>query len=538
MEHDKSRQCLLDAGSRHHYNELQGDNMKIIASLLITVLVGYATDYDRIPLLRWAGPEGTQPETYEEWITTHPVRDFKHYLQEIIYGDGRQGDIAILIDNAVYGSLTNELTQLCQNLQSEGYTIHSHTISGGTPEEVKTLLQNLYNTNAIEGALLIGNIPVAWFEIADDFHAYGYADFPCDLFFMDLDGTWLDTMDTGNNKYDGHTGNITPEIYIGRLYPNGIDVDSLLLQNYFAKDNAFRHDTLLLTQRALVFVDDDWIPWAGWWAENVSLLYADTMNYWDAETTRASVYRQKLDTVQTWVSVFAHSWPGGHQFSYNNGTMWDMYYSSEYTSQNPPANFYNFFACSFSRYTASGNCGGSRAIFTQNYGVGSIGSTKTGSMLEFEYFYEPLAQGKNLGIAFRDWFTYITGDGVTFDELCWHYGMTLLGDCYLIPRGHNYAVAENETGEIGKNLFSLLGNPVNTRVHASITLPYASDITISLIPLDGRVITQNEYYIPAGTHPFHINMTDEKGNALPNGVYMLRIATEKSTFTAKIVKIN
>ena len=75
-------------------------------------------------------------------------------------------------------------------------------------------------------------------------------------------------------------------------------------------------------------------------------------------------------------------------------------------------------------------------MFTDGYGLGEIGSTKTGSMLDFEYFYEPLGEGSTLGEAFRDWFTFITENGVTFDELCWHYGMALLGDPFLKPTGH------------------------------------------------------------------------------------------------------
>ncbi|MBN2620951.1 T9SS type A sorting domain-containing protein [candidate division WOR-3 bacterium] len=511
--------------------------MRHMIIIFTTIMLGFSTGYEQIPLLKWAGPEGTRPETYEEWIAHHPYKPFEHRVQGVYTGNGEQGTVAIITDNDLYMALVSELSQLVQNLQVDGYTVHSHTVTGGTPEDLKTLLQTLYYGNGIEGTLLIGSVPVAWFEIADDFHGYGYADFPCDLFFMDLDGTWLDTMNTGNNKYDGHSGSITPEIYIGRLYPKGLGNDTLLLRNYFKKDNAFRHDTLLLQQRALVFVDDDWIPWGGWWAENISLLYSDTMNYWDAETTRATVYRAKLDTAQAWVSVFAHSWPQGHQFAYNNGNNYDTYYANEYTSQNPPANYYNFFACSFSRFTETQNCGGNRAIFNQDYGIGSIGSTKTGSMLEFEYFYEPLGQGANLGRAFKDWFTYIAADSVTFDELCWHYGMTLLADCYLIPLGHNTALTEHKETAFPPRVLRLLGNPVGMSVHASITLPSASQVEVSLYGLDGSKLMCDYYHMNTGTHSFTVNLVDRNGNALPNGVYVLRVSMDRETFTEKVVKI-
>jgi hypothetical protein len=117
---------------------------------------------------------------------------------------------------------------------------------------------------------------------------------------------------------------------------------------------------------------------------------------------------------------------------YNDRRNLDYYYATTYTTQRPPANFYNHFACSFSRYTDNGY-GGGRSIFYPGYGLGEVGSTKTGSMLQFSHFYGPLADGRNLGEAFRDWFDFITRDTVTIDELSWHYGMTLLGDPFLQP---------------------------------------------------------------------------------------------------------
>ncbi len=47
--------------------------------------------------------------------------------------------------------------------------------------------------------VLIGNLPVPWFQLIDDWNSNGrrgpdkhYEEFPCDLFLMDLDGTWLE----------------------------------------------------------------------------------------------------------------------------------------------------------------------------------------------------------------------------------------------------------------------------------------------------------------------------------------------------------
>ncbi len=498
----------------------------------------FSADYSDIPLLKWAGPEGTKPGTYEEWIEQNPYTEFQCILDKIVYGNGRAGNIAILTQQSIAGALTNEINQLIGNLQSENYTVLSFQISGGTPENLRTFLQGLYNNNNIEGALFIGNLPVAWFEIANDYNQYGYAQFPIDLFYMDLNGTWLDTMNTGNGKYDGHTGNINPEIYVGRLMTTGIGTDTVLLKNYFRKDNAYRYDTLALQRRALVFCDDDWIPWAPYWANDVSKLYPDTMNYWHAETTRASIYRIKLNTPEAWVALFAHSWPGGHQFRYNNGNSWDTYYGYEYTNQNPPANFYNHFACSFARYTDNGY-GGGRAIFNQSYGLGAVGSTKTGSMLEFYYFYYPLSQHKTLGQAFKEWFTHITSNGVTFDELCWHYGMTLLGDPSLKPTGHGLAVAEYRKNIAGNSPIKIIGNPSQAQVIIQLKIEPSSSVKLEIYDclgkkvkklIDKTTLYQNDYEIIW-------RFDDDIGRQLPAGVYTVDAEIAGRKFITRLVRL-
>ncbi len=415
----------------------------MIGFITIAVLL-FSSPQDEVTHLQWGGPPGTRPGTYREWIAAHPYKDFSFNLKRRVDSNGREGTVVIFSEEQIASSLSGEINQLMTNLQQEGYTVLSYEISGGLPDSLRSFLQTLYYTENIEGALFIGNLPIAWYQIEDDFNEYGYKEWPIDLFYMDLDGNWADdlkyqfgTLLPGQDSiYDGHTGNVSPEIYIGRLIPTGIGDDTLLIKNYLSKDNNYRHNSIALQKRAITYVDDDWYYWAPGWASDVSLLYDDILLISDSNTTRASDYRVRLDTVRAWVSLFAHSWPGGHQFYYNNHNSVDYYWSTEYTTQDPPANFYNHFACSFARYTDYGY-GGGRSIFNQSYGVGEIGSTKTGSMLSFNYFYLPLSQEKTMGEAFRDWFAHIAQGGFSFNELCWHYGMTLLGDPFLKPSGHN-----------------------------------------------------------------------------------------------------
>ena len=514
-----------------------GGIMQRLSFLLLCTAFLLATDIDEIPLLRWAGPPGSRPGTYEEWIAEHPYSEFSYTVGNVYYGDGRQGNIAIFTEDSLAQYLTTEISQLMQQLANEGYTVHSYDISGGTPEMLRMLLCGLYYTYDIEGALFIGDLPVAWFEVYD--FGGGLAQFPIDLFYMDLDGTWIDTINTGNGRYDGHTGNVNPDIYIGRLMPTGIGVDTTVLKNYFAKDTDYRNGTLRLPERALVFVDDDWIPYAYQWSSNVAMLFPDTMSYWHPETTKAGIYRQKLDSTQIWVSVFAHSWPGGHQFVFNNGNQHDYYYSFEYIAQNPPTNFYNFFACSFSRYTTNGY-GGGQAIFNDAYGVGSIGSTKTGSMLDFQYFYRPLSEDKTLGEAFKYWFDCIYDSvGMNFDRLCWHYGMTLLGDPFLKPTGHNTHVVERTSDAVHEHQLAMRGSLVSERIELALHLEYTQNVEITLFDCSGRFAGElMSAMLEAGTHELAFSVREINRSKLPNGVYVLRAVVGNRALTTRFVLIN
>ncbi|MGB7054324.1 MAG: T9SS type A sorting domain-containing protein [bacterium] len=510
--------------------------MQRIIVLFFLAVSLFATDTDEIPLLQWAGPPGSRPGTYEEWIAEHPYTPFYYTLDRVFHGDGRSGNVAILTEQNLAQHLSSEIDRLSDQLQNEGYTVFSYEITGGTPETLRTFLNGIYAGDSIEGVLLIGDLPVAWFEVYD--FGGSLTQFPMDLFYMDLDGTWLDTISTGNGRYDGHTGSMKPEIYVGRLLPTGIGVDTVVLKNYFEKNQDYRDGLLTLPERALVFVDDDWYSWALQWTMDVTLLFPDTMSYWDPETTRASLYRERLDTLQAWVSVFAHSWPAGHQFVFNNGAQYDYYYASEYVSQNPPTCFYNFFACSFCRYTDNGY-GGGRAIFNDDYGIGVIGSTKSGSMLDFDYFYRPLGQRANLGQAFKYWFDCIYDSvGMSFDRLCWHYGMTLLGDPFLKPTGHSTAIAESPKPVAPGHELSIRNTFATQQVSLTLHLETAQRVRITLYDCTGRHIseTANER-LAGGTHYLTIKMRDESGNVLPSGIYILRATIGNSVLTRKILKI-
>lgn len=390
---------------------------------------------------RWVGPPGSRPGTYREWQARHPARPFEQKLLSARPGRDLR-PVAVVVEQGLVEALAPELERFSADLEADGYSVFSYQASGGMPPDLRTLLATAYSTHGIEGALLVGDLPVAWYQIKRDIgNNYNYSEWPIDLYYMDLNGAWYDTMrydpiDTlvrgSDSIFDAHSGQVLPEIYVGRLTPNGMGDSVELLRNYFDKDHAFRHDSLTCTERALIFGDDDWTGYAEEWSEQVGMAFPNQRAFWDPETTRATRFRSELDTPQAWVAVFAHAWSQGYGFYFDQHSRMDYYYGHEYFSQDPPALFYNHFACSFCRYTDTGY-GGGRSIFSPSYGLGAVGSSKIGGMLLFGDFYRPLGLGWNLGSAFKEWFRVVGQNGYSYDEVCWHYGMTLLGDPFLSP---------------------------------------------------------------------------------------------------------
>ena len=384
------------------------------------------TNYNSIPVTR-SPPDAPEPKGYEP-VIYEPFSVQKVYpTADIAKSTSRSiNKIYVLVDSSIYSSLETYLTRYASDLENwTSYTAVIYQGSWGSPQNVRTFLQGELS-NGMVGASLVGDIPAAWFEIANDFGQYEYAQFPIDLFYADLDGNWIDAQTTPPMQagvYDDHTGTVAPDIFVGRLKASGLSAGSevALLQNYFDKNHAYRIGMLSLPNKALVYIDDDWIPWADEWSNNVGVVYSDRTLVKDGATTNAADYKNRLVQGYEWIHLAAHSTATGHALAPGSVSYSDI------TNIDPHCLFYNLFCCSAARYTET-NCIGSTYIFTNTYGLGVVGSTKTGGMLNLNYFYDPL-ETKTIGESFKDWFT-ASGES----DRSWFYGMTVLGDITLKPK--------------------------------------------------------------------------------------------------------
>ncbi len=421
---------------------------------------------------------------YSDWISDHPVQPFSVTgFASVLAADKSRagGEIAIIVNSGILSSIQTSLDQYQLDIAAEGFTSTIYSMTGGTPDSLRTFLQSLYATS-LTGALLIGDLPVAWYE-ADCWDPVDHEQFPTDLFYMDLDGNW-DDMDV-DGQYDYHTGDLGPEIYVGRLTASPLTYNSAneisLLENYFDKIHRYRTGQLIFEDRGLAYIDDDWSN--SGWQNDLGRAYDSVVAVYDDYTTTASNYQSHFPASYEYVLLCAHSSPNLHQFltpSSNYSTMW---YNTIVDYQ-PNVGFYNLFNCSGSRFTTENYLGG-WYIFQDSRGLGSVGSTKTGSMLSFDYYYNSWAAGNSFGKAFLDWFEQVSSDGFADWEICWFYGMTLCGDPTLTPSG--YTLPRITTTELTNAMLNE-GYSVSIQAEGGIP-PYTWEVVTGTCP-DGITIDE------------------------------------------------
>ena len=397
---------------------------------------------------RWIHPQNLPKPTHTPLKIMTPPKfervDLPLPPNNIISPPANQGRICIVVEWAILYGIQAALTQYQQDLAQLGYTSVVYT-SVGSAENLRSHLAQLYaESQSLVGAILIGNLPYITFEIMDDFGSGSreYDDFPCDIFYMDLNGTWTDTLNDGqvqsnNGKYDTHSGNVGLEIWVARIKTDTLTAlggtGATLINTYFNKNHRFRIGTLAPAKNGLVYNDDDWQSAGNADGINLQRIY-DTGNVtriFDSEITTATDYKQnRLTQLFEMMAIRSHGWTGGHGFYQNEKTVFDYIYPNDYTRLDPQALFYSLFVCSGSDYTAEDYLAGTVAFNPDNSGLVVWGSTKTGGMFIDDKFYETLALPKSIGEAFKIWFNTVQSiysNNQSF-VVSWWYGMVIIGD--------------------------------------------------------------------------------------------------------------
>jgi hypothetical protein len=350
-------------------------------------------------------------------------------------------NVEVVVNPTLYsgGAISTSLSRYLQDIHAQGYNPILTTASFADTGALRNHLAARRSSVGLAGAVFVGDLPVFNFEI--EAHAdWSYESFPCDLYYQDLDGSWSDL--DGDGLTDSHAGNVSPEIWMGRiaagnltaLHPGRTEAD--LLNAYFARNHQYRVGSYRVADDGLAYVDDDWVPWAGTYSAALDAAVSGTTTVVsNGATTVASDYMARLSQEHEHLLLCAHSNAVIHKFKIGSEWTGGAVYNFDLAGLDPNVLFYNLFACSNARYTTSGYMAG-EYVFGTDAGLLAVGSTKTGSMLEFQDYYTPLGQGMTFGGAWLNWWGMRAVGGFSATEKDWHYGMTMIADPLLVTQAY------------------------------------------------------------------------------------------------------
>jgi len=340
--------------------------------------------------------------------------------------------VLVIAHSSIYATIESSLNQYAADIENEGFsvnTIETSQLQNETPQGIRSYLQNAMNSNLV-GALFVGDIPEVWYEV-------GSEKILTDMYYKDLNGLWLDS--DGDGIYDEHSGDISPEIWLGRLKTSTIAGDEAsLISNYFTKNHRYRNGLLVLPWwRSLAYIDDDGLNWTEEAELSLSQIYSEVTLVTDPATTNARDYESRLKDPfgYEWVYLMSHGSYDFHTFRVpkeQDPSLWDgPIFSWEYQSIDPRIFFYLFFVCSAAKYTESGYLAGS-AISTDTYGLVAIGSTDKIFSISSLKFFTSLSEGKTIGDAFQEWLAEQSEEKNELQEKDRYqtifYGLTIVGD--------------------------------------------------------------------------------------------------------------
>lgn len=234
-------------------------------------------------------------------------------------GTGVKGKLMLLIDSTHLSALQTEIERLVADLEGEGWTVLSKTVSPDTSVVyVKSLVTDEYASSGddLKAIYLLGHIPVPYSgNLAPDAHPDHVGAWPTDAFYADMDGVWTDVSINnvsandprnrnipGDGKYDHSIIPSDVELQVGRVdfynMPAFADSETELLRKYLNKNHAFRTAQIKVTHRAII--DDNFGGFnneafaASGWKAFTTFFGPDSITFANSGTT--ADYRTNLNT--------------------------------------------------------------------------------------------------------------------------------------------------------------------------------------------------------------------------------------------------
>ncbi|MBT5420617.1 MAG: hypothetical protein HOK80_06970, partial [Candidatus Cloacimonetes bacterium] len=301
---------------------------KILFLTFIMISLNLFAGYKDIPVTRDLDPNA-EYDTYQDWLEDHPQQQTHSSEVNRMLSNQRDEGFLIIVNDDLYENIESSIQTYQEDLANEGFDSFVLQFDGTSHFDLKVQIIVYNQTENVTNVVLIGDLPVPWFELFEDFNNNGIQDddeawveFPCDLYYTDIDGSWEDN--DNNGIYDYHEGDKHPEIGTGRIVANNMNMlsetESELITNYFQKNHLYRTGIITSHETSLAYIDDDWSYWGSEYQQAMQLAYPSVELVNDDEETIASDYRDnRLIADYEFIQVHVHSGPNAHYFYYNDG---------------------------------------------------------------------------------------------------------------------------------------------------------------------------------------------------------------------------
>lgn len=372
----------------------------------------------------------------------------------IVCGDSGEGDpgeppgprsLLVVVESSLHEPLRASLEQYAETMELARYEVHVEPwVSPGTVDELKDLLFEYVDSDGIEGALLIGGLPAADYELEyrSPTGELIMEKFPTDVYLQNRDARWVDQ--TKNDAYDFHE-ELEVEIYTSRLVGTPTQ-----LVDYFARVERFRRDGPLVERSAFIFIDDDWYKKDTSNACHLGELYSEVEIIQDKADSTLENYLAKLEGegaefVYQWVHAAPpgsdHAWLGFDHVDDEGKFDQPKLFADHIVEKNLKVSFVNLANCYSARFEDDKLAVATAYTVGTDYGLATIGSSKIGAQTDPRLFHEGLAKGLRWGEAYREWYNEV---GTKNDF--WHLGIVLMGDPLLRVTGDLFPAGPSAEG--------------------------------------------------------------------------------------------
>lgn len=184
-----------------------------------------------------------------------------------------RGNLILVVDSFFIASLANELKQLEEDLEGDGWTVKRlDVLRTGSITNVKAKIQMVYNQDPVntKAVFIFGHVPVPYSgNLNPDGHPDHLGAWPTDTYYGEMNGSWTDVAPPtttlspartqnlpGDKKWDQTQMSSQLEMMVGRVdlfaMPAFTLTETQLMQNYLNKDHDYRKKVFSVQKQAVI----------------------------------------------------------------------------------------------------------------------------------------------------------------------------------------------------------------------------------------------------------------------------------------------